>query len=41
MMRKLPTIIGDGTFFGGCPRCQTNNSMFVTAIKGKGVFVCV
>lgn len=40
-MRRLPTLIGYGTYPGGCPNCKAENMLFARAIKGAGGFALV
>lgn len=32
-MRKLPTLMGDGYYAGGCPKCQAESTLFGNDIK--------
>lgn len=38
-MGKLPTMMGDGSYFGACPLCTAKNTLFNTKIKLSGSVV--
>jgi hypothetical protein len=40
-MKKLPTLMGDGSYPGECPSCGKRNGMFVTNIERTGDFVVI
>lgn len=40
-MRRLPTIMGDGTYPGGCPDCDATNALFRTEVEAADGFTVV
>ena len=40
-MRKLPTLTGDGAYYGGCPNCPAQNGLFCMVIQTQPGFVVV
>lgn len=40
-MKKLSTLMGDGSYPGECPSCGKRNSLFVTNIERTGDFVII